>query len=73
MKKAQIELFWSQNENRRLEQVYKKLWNVFGLLLLEVEAANRHDGHLSSLNSDSLLRLQRLCIFHRSTPLGIIS
>jgi hypothetical protein len=49
-------------ENRRLEQVYKKLWKTFGLSLLEYEAENRHDGHLSVLDSDSFVCLQSLSI-----------
>ena len=55
LKKTQIEFFSSQMENRRLEQVYKKLWKTFGLSLLEYEVKNHHDGHLSVLDSDSFL------------------
>ena len=55
LKKAQIKFFSSQMINRRLEEVHTKLWMTFGLSLLEYEAKNHHDGHLSVLDSDSFV------------------
>ena len=60
MEKSQIDFFLNETEIFHLEQVYNELWDVFGLPLLEVEAAHSYNRHLSVVDSHRFRCPQKL-------------